>query len=163
MTPLPTRTSDVDGSAAKREYSQLLRMHERLVVQLQRIRAELDAPGTKDLLREIRNRTGNSPAERLLEVSSSIEESLRALKLSEAAIQRELLDEEETATVEGVPNLPPHLARFLAERRESPGFSFEVLNDEVRGWVIQWKQYTGQGMIRGFGQFYERPYAWLDE
>jgi len=49
------------------------------------------------------------------------------------------------------------LARFLSERTQFPGFK-----DEVRGWVIRWKEYTHRGTVRGCGQFYERLYAWLD-
>lgn len=148
---------------AKREYSQLLRMHERLLVQLERVRDEIGAPGTRAILREIKARTGNSPELRFQEVVSQVEEAIRALKLSESTIQQELLDDEREMSVEGVPNLPAHLARFLAERKELPGFSFEVLQDEVRGWVIAWKEYTQEGTVRGYGQFYERPYAWLDD
>ena len=58
---------------------------------------------------------------------------------------------------------PCRLARFLAERKENPAFSYRVQQDPVRGWVICWKEYTEDGRIRGYGQFYERPYAWLDD
>jgi hypothetical protein len=37
------------------------------------------------------------------------------------------------------------------------------VQDEVRGWMILWKEYTTRGTVRGFGQFYERPYAWLED
>ena len=63
----------------------------------------------------------------------------------------------------GVPDLPSPLQRFLAERTQFPGFTYEVVQDEVRGWVIRWKEYTARGRVRGFGQFYERPYAYLDD
>lgn len=46
---------------AKHEYSQLLRMHERLLAQLQRVRDELTSPGTVSLLKEIKTRTGTTP------------------------------------------------------------------------------------------------------
>lgn len=148
---------------AKRQYSQLLRMHERLLHQLHRVRDELSAPGTKNLLRVIRNRTGSSPDLHLQEVSNQVEEAIRALKLSESATQQELLEDVQALDVDGAPNLPAHLARFLAERKELPGFSWEVDQDEIRGWIIRWKEYTASGTVRGYGQFYERPYAWLDE
>ena len=57
----------------------------------------------------------------------------------------------------------PRLARFLAERMEMPGFTYKVIHDENRGWIILWKEYTQTGSVRGSGQFYERPYAWIDE
>ncbi len=69
----------------------------------------------------------------------------------------------EQSEISGVGNLPATLARFLDERRELPGFTYEVLHDENRGWIILWKEYTQTGSVRGSGQFYERPYAWIDE
>jgi hypothetical protein len=147
--------------SAKREYSQLLRLHERTQVQLQRLRDELSSSGTADLLKDIKARTGSVPS--LSEVTASVEEALRSLKLSEAQVRAAMFEEPGTMSVEGVPNLPVHLQRFLAERADSPSFSFEVVQDEVRGWVIQWKEYTHRGTIRGYGQFYERPYAWLED
>lgn len=164
MSGDPPESPQVDSnSQAKREYSQLLRLHERLLVRLERVRDELTAPSTKEMLRQIKARTGSTPSTGLQDVSTQVEEAIRALKLSEAATQQELIDDVQELTVEGVPNLPAHLARFLAERKELPGFTWEVEDDEVRGWIIRWKEYTSRGTIRGYGQFYERPYAWLDE
>jgi hypothetical protein len=59
--------------------------------------------------------------------------------------------------------MPAYLERFLAESSSQAGFSYEVIQDEVRGWVVCWKEYTHRGTVRGYGQFYERPYAWLEE
>lgn len=155
---------DAPAGEAKRELAQLIRMQERLLTQLDRIREELEAPGTAELIKEIRMRTGSAVAEGLGKVTAAVEEAIRQLKLSESAIRQELLSEPGGELhVEGVPNLPPALARFLAERTKFPGFSYGVRQDAVRGWVISWKEHTEDGTIRGFGQFYERPYAWLDE
>lgn len=151
------------GEKARREYSQLLRLNERLLTQLQRMREELHAPGTEGLLRVIRNRTGNAPTETMAEITAAVEEAIRALSLCESEIRNALSEEHDGFEVEGVADLPPKLARFLAERQQFPGFSYEVIQDEVRGWVIRWKEYTARGTVRGFGQFYERPYAWLDD
>jgi hypothetical protein len=152
------------GKQANREYAQLLRMHDRLLVQLQRIRDELVAPLTTGLMRDIRNRTGNAPQDSMGEVVTAVEESIRALKLFESELQTgATAGGGEDFVVDGVSNLPPALARFLAERSQLPGFKYDVVQDEVRGWVIRWKEYTHRGTVRGCGQFYERPYAWLDE
>ncbi|MDT8340886.1 MAG: hypothetical protein RQ751_05170 [Longimicrobiales bacterium] len=148
---------------ARREYAQLIRLHERLRLQLQRLRDDLDAPGTTKLLRELRRRVGLEPESQLGDVASSVEEALRALQLAEAAAQTALNGDGDETEVAGVENLPGRLARFLAERRENPDFGYRVLQDPVRGWVIRWKEYTEDGRIRGCGQFYERPYAWLDD
>ncbi len=145
----------------KREYSQLLRLHERLLTQLERVRADLTSSNTNTLLRAIRSRTGAVPD--LSQVMASVEGAIRELKMGESEMRSALLDQPDALPVEGVPNLPAHLQRFLAERAQAPGFSYEVKQDEVRGWVICWKEYTLRGTIRGYGQFYERPYAWLDE
>ena len=150
-------------SEARREYAQLLRLHDRLKQQLQRIRDDMDAPGTVKLLREMRRRVGMGPETALGDVISSVEEALRALQLAESEAHQELEGDGEEADVEGIDNLPGRLSRFLAERKDAEGFEYEVVQDSVRGWMILWKEYTEDGRIRGYGQFYERPYAWLDD
>jgi hypothetical protein len=92
-----------------------------------------------------------------------VEGAIRELKLFQSEIQTELLSERTEVAVEGVNNLPAPLARFLAERSQNERFFYDVRQDPVRGWVIAWKEYTAEGIVRGFGQFYERPYAWLEE
>lgn len=146
---------------AKREYSQLLRLHERLRIQLQRVREELTSSQTDTLLKDIKVRTGETPD--ISAILGAVEEGLRALKLSQSTIRSAILEHHEDMSVDGVPNLPTHLQRFLAERAQLPGFSYEVIQDEVRGWVICWKEYTHRGTVRGYGQFYERPYAYLED
>ncbi|MCH7533918.1 MAG: hypothetical protein IIB36_19450 [Gemmatimonadetes bacterium] len=147
---------------AKREYQQLLRLHERLLRDFQDAREELSAPGTRGLLKEIKARTGSAPD--LAPIKTAVEEAIRALKTSESEIQGSIVEVREADfEVEGVPDMPAYLRRFLAERSSEPGFSYEVSQDEVRGWVIRWKEYTHRGTVRGFGQFYERPYAWLED
>ena len=156
-----TDTTDTE-LRAKREYSQLLRLHERLLVQLHRALEDLTSSQTTGLVKGIRNRTGTEPD--LTSIISGVEESIRAIKLSQSGIRKAILDHhQEEIAVDGVPNLPTHLQRFLAERAQQPGFSYEVVQDEVRGWVICWKEYTHRGTVRGYGQFYERPYAYLDD
>jgi acyl-CoA hydrolase len=152
-----------DLTEARREYAQLLRLHERLSTQLRRVRDELGAPELATLLREIGSRTGSSPTAPMVEVRSAVEEALRALSVAASEAQAALTHEDDPPHVEGIGELPPTLARFLAERQRLDGFEYEVLQDEVRGWMIQWREHTPEGQIRGFGQFYERPYAWLDE
>ncbi len=147
---------------AKREYTQLLRLHEQLLGQLSRARDELLAPGTASLVKQIKVRTGSEPD--LTDIKTSVEEAIRALKLSSSNIQTALTEEGDASyEVEGVSNMPAYLQRFLAERADQPGFSYEVLQDEVRGWMICWKEFTHRGTIRGYGQIAERPYAWLDD
>lgn len=130
---------------------------------LQEVLDELSAPTTLTLLREFRNRTGSGTSESFGRITNSVEGAIRELKLFESELSKELLDEPGEIAVEGVPNLPAPLARFLAERSQNPRFSYEVRDDPVRGWIIAWKEYTAQGIVRGYGQFYERPYAWLED
>ncbi len=148
---------------AVREYSQLLRIQERLLVMLQEALDEIGAPTTLDLLRQLRNRTGSKAPEDFGRIASSVEGAIRELKLFQSEVQNEFLADPSDASVQGVPNLPAPLARFLAERSQNERFSYQVRQDPVRGWVIAWKEYTAEGIVRGFGQFYERPYAWLEE
>ncbi len=121
----------------KREYQQLLRLHERLLSDFQGAREELSAPGTDGLVKVIKARTGSSPE--LAPVKTAVEEAIRALKMSESEIRGsnvEMTDSDFEA--EGISNMPAYLRRFLAERSSQPGFSYEVSQDEVRGWIIRW-------------------------
>ena len=147
---------------AKREYAQLLRLHEQLLAQFTRAREALLAPGTTGLVKEIKRRTGSAPD--LAEIKTAVEHAIRALKLSESGIRGAVSVElDATFHVEGVSNMPAYLQRFLAERAQEPGFSYHVEQDPVRGWIISWKEFTHRGTVRGYGQFCERPYAWLDD
>ena len=149
-------------SQAKREYTQLLRLHERLLGHFTRARDELGASGTQGLVKVIKGRTGSAPD--LAQVKTSVEEAIRALKLSESQIQATIADDPDvTFEITGIPNMPPYLQRFLAERADLPGFAYEIQQDPVRGWMVCWKEYTNRGSVRGYGQFSERPYAWLDD
>jgi hypothetical protein len=148
---------------AVREYSQLLRIQERLLIMLQEALDEIGAPTTLSLLQQLRARTGSSAPEDFGRIANSVEGAIRDLKLFQSEVQTELLDERSEISIEGISNLPAPLARFLAERTQNDQFSYEVRQDPVRGWIISWKEYTAEGIVRGFGQFYERPYAWLEE
>ncbi len=153
----------LNTSGAKREYAQLLHLHTRISSQLKEIREHLIAPGTLEIIAAIRRRTGANPDNALSEITTAVEQAILALKLSEAQIRDEVMDEFEHPEVDGVTNLTATLARFLAERRDMHGFTYKVLHDENRGWIILWKEFTHSGSVRGSGQFYERPYAWIDE
>ena len=148
---------------AKREYTQLLRLHEQLLNQFTRAREALVAPGTSELLRDIKGRTGDAPD--LTSIKTAVEKAIRELKLSQSEIRAAVNDELDTSTfeIEGIVNMPAYLQRFLAERSQEPGFTYEVEDDPVRGWIVSWKEYTNRGTVRGYGQFCERPYAWLDD
>jgi len=147
---------------AKREYTQLLRLHEQLLGQFTRARDELLAPGTDSLVKQIKGRTGTAPD--LTELKTAVEEAIRALKLSQSTMQTAVdAAPDAVVEIEGVANLPAYLQRFLAERAGQPGFSYDVVQDEVRGWIIRWKEYTNRGTVRGYGQICERPYAWLED
>ena len=147
---------------AKREYTQLLRLHEQMLSQLVRARDELAASGTEGLLKVIKGRTGTAPD--LTPVQEAVEKAIGALKLSESQIRVTIEDDPDVSLdVEGIANMPAYLQRFLAERMANPGFRYDVEHDPVRGWMVCWKEYTSRGTVRGYGQFCERPYAWLDD
>jgi hypothetical protein len=164
MTNDPRADRRSDGDRSARAYAQLLRQQERAIQALEGLRDELEAPTTGALLREIRRGATREVEEALEEVRDRVQETLRAAQVCQSEIHRELMvNPSRPAVVDGPSNLPPVMARFLAERQRTPGFTYEVRQDEVRGWIIHWKEYTRRGTVRGSGQFYERPYAWLDE
>ena len=133
--------------------SQIIRMVERVISQLQDVRDELQAPTTVKIMRELHHRTGSSAMEGAAQVTTGIEQAIRAAQMMESATRQEFLAGREEHTVDGVDNLPAPLARFLAERSAIPGFTYKVTQDEIRGWIIQWKEYQDNGVIRGCGQF----------
>lgn len=153
---------DPDGVSAA-DISQLIRVQERLLTQLQRVRGELSAPTTNQILKRIRNRAGTGPLDAFHKIATSVEEAIRTLKIFESEIKGVILADTAEETIDGIPDLPPHLARFIAERSRLPGFTYEVKQDPVRGWTICWKEYAAGGTVRGYGQIYERPHAWVEE
>jgi hypothetical protein len=146
----------------RKELSDLIVLQDRIIRALDRVKDSLAHPMTQDLLRAYARLDGD--VETMSRVLTSVESAIRDLKVCEAEVRNALrTDRLETAPADGLPDLPPRLARFIAVRSETPGFQYEVLQDPVRGWIIRWKEFTGQGTVRGHGQFYERPYAWLED
>jgi hypothetical protein len=143
------------------ELSSLLKLHARLMQDLQQVRDELVAPTTRKMVSRLHSKTGGSP-EGVGPITAAVEEAIRAIKLSESQLRSEMSQERTGIEIDGIDNLPAVLSRFIEERSENPGFQFNVIHDENRGWVVQWKEYWA-GNVRGSGQFYERPYAWLDD
>jgi hypothetical protein len=152
-----------DQPKTARDVQRLLRIQDRALQQLEAVRADLDADGTTELLRALRNSTGSAIPDRVREVVAAVEEAVRALKVSDSHTRAEFTSQVESYSVDGLPNLPVPLARFLAERVDQAGFTYELAQDPIRGWIIHWKERAADGTVRGSGQFYERPYAWLDE
>jgi len=160
--PLYDMVSSNSKNQAERKYRHLLHLHERLLSDLQGAREELSAPGTSALVKEIKALTG-SPPDRA-PVMTVVEEAIRALKMSESDIHGAIVEVRESGLkIDGVTNMPAYFRRFLAERPSQLGFSCDVSQDEERGWVVRWKEYTHRGTVHGFGQLYERPYAWLKD
>ncbi len=152
-----------DPPKTARDVQRLLRIQDRALQQLEAVRTDLDSDGTTELLRALRSSTGSAIPDRVREVVAAVEEAVRALKVSDSHTRAEFNGEVDSYTVDGLPNLPVPLARFLAERVDQNGFTYELSQDPIRGWIIHWKEHAGDGTVRGSGQFYERPYAWLDE
>lgn len=150
-------------SRETRAYSQLLRQQERARELLQQIIEELGAPVTDALLAQLDHAPSTRVRERLEKISARIEAAKRLVSDCESVIHRSLVTSRgESPPPAGPANLPPALARFLAERKDSPHFSFDVTRDPVRGWIVRWKDYEEDGSVCGGGRFYEKPYAWMD-
>ena len=168
MTTSEAPLSGPDPTVADRAKacSQLLRQQERALDLLQRIMDEVDTAMTRSLVKRLRAADARAEVESAVgDVVAKVEDAVRAVQYCESEIHRELLAApgKPVAAPSGPTNLPVALTRFLAERRDSPGFTYEMGQDAVRGWTIRWKEYSENGTVRGAGQFYERPYAWLEE
>ncbi len=162
-TPADTAFDAGSAGALKRELTRLLSLEEHLRLQLQLIEGELGSPTTSSLLEAVRQGSNSDLPDELGKVGEYVREAVRVLKSSEKLLRGQLESAPQELEIEGVGNLPLRLARFLSERKDLPGFSYEIIQDDVRGWIIHWKEYGTEGDVRGSGQFYERPYAWLDE
>jgi hypothetical protein len=144
--------------------SQLLRQQERALGFLRRILDEVDTSMTRSLVKKLRSGAKAEVENAVGEMLAKVEDAVRAVQYCESEIHRELVAASGgTVPADGPSNLPVALTRFLAERHDSPGFTFEMGQDPVRGWTIRWKEYSEKGTVRGAGQFCERPYAWLDD
>jgi hypothetical protein len=166
MTTSNAPVPEPDQSVADRAKacSQLLRQQERAIGLLQGILEEVDTAMTRSLVKRLRSETNAEVEVAVSGVIAKVEDAVRAVQYCESEIHRELVATSGKAVSAGAPsNLPVALTRFLAERRDSPGFTYEMGQDPVRGWTIRWKEYSEKGTVRGAGQFYERPYAWLEE
>lgn len=161
--PKQAQTADDAAGALKRERTRLLSLEEHLRTKLQLIEDEIDSPATRELIEAIREGSDGALPEELAKAGRLVKEAIEVLRDSEAYLRSRLDSGPNELEIEGIGTLPVRLARFITERRDLPGFSYEVIQDEVRGWIIQWKEYGEGGVVRGSGQFYERPYAWLDE
>ncbi len=144
-------------------HAQLIRLHERLIKQLVSIRDELSAPTTRWLLREIQSQVGPASTEGIQGILEGLEGALRAAKVSESQARAALLGSSADDPQSVEPDLPLRLARFVADRRNLPGFTYTLEKDLVRGWIVYWKDSSRDGTVRGSGRYYERPYALLDE
>ncbi len=132
-------------------------------MQLERIQSELESPAARTVIEELRSRIETTFPEELRRVREAVAAAVERLTAGERELREILEADPGELSIAGVTNLPVRLARFIADRRNLPGFRYEVRQDEVRGWIVVWKEYGAEGSIRGAGRFYERPYAWLDE
>jgi hypothetical protein len=150
-------------ASERKELSDLILLQDRIIEALKGVKDQLAHPMAQDLMRAYARLDGD--VETMSRVLASVESAIRDLKISEVEVRKALQEDSsvEEPRADGLPDLPAPLARFLAVRAESPGFEYEVLQDPDRGWIIRWKEFTSQGTVRGHGQFYERPYAWLED
>ncbi len=153
---------DLEGDTAK-ALGHLLRQMERTQSLLEMLGEEMESPAIRGMVDSLRKATGLRFDDGMAQVIQKLEEAERAVRLTRSELVQPLESGIPGGDARLPSNLPPHLARFLAERESTPGFRFEVEQDHVRGWVIRWKEFTVRGTVRGSGQFSERPYAWLDE
>jgi hypothetical protein len=142
---------------------QLLRQQERILGFLQQARGELDTPVAREMVAGIRGEVPPEVEEGFTRLVEGIQSAIQAAQYGESELRRALLTARGRDERELREHLPGGLARFLASREDTPGFSYGTVRDPVRGWGILWKQLTPEGTVRGAGQLWERPYALLDD
>ncbi len=163
LEPSKEGSSKEGPSTVGGAYSQLLRQQERALRLLQGLKEELEAPIARRTLRTIQESGNDSPHEAYSRISKEIDSGIRAVKACRSEIRGGMAQLRSQLPLEEAERLPPLLARFVANRRENPGFEYELEQDEIRGWIVRWKEYTDGGTVRSSGQLYERPYALLED
>ncbi len=143
----------------------LLRNEAELRARLERMRAGISHPAFERLLDGLAR--PDEARARVQDLAGHLEEALRTL----GALRGELTRPEEGTRVGGIrppeggealpPGLPETLDRFLRDRARSPGFSYTVGHDPVRGWAVRWKEHSRDGSIYASGRLYQRPWEWM--
>jgi len=147
----------------RRELSQLLGLCEHVAGELRLLRREMDATLARSLIETIEEHLDSTVPDELDRTTQAIDRALSSLHAALDEIQTNMRIPRDEVQPEGMPALPPRLARFLAERQTIKGFHYEVRQDPIRGWVVLWKEFGAEGALRGAGQFYERPHAWMED
>jgi hypothetical protein len=142
---------------------QLLRQQDRAFQLLQQARMEIDTPLTRSLLKRIQGEGSEGAEDGVNQAVEAVGNALQAIQFCQSELRREIVTARGGVASDVRKELPAALARFLAERTSSPGFSYETNHDPVRGWIVHWKQMTSEGRVRGAGKLCERPYAWMEE
>jgi len=105
--------------------------------------------------------------ERIAALTLALEESLRELTSLHAELTRpeEVLSPDSGSAGSDDSQLPREMAetlrRYLRRHARSRGFRHELLHDEVRGWVVRWREIADDGTVVASGRLYERPWKWL--
>ncbi len=146
--------------ARRDHYVRILEFYQHVRDLLLQLRADVDALSAPSTTTTRSDRPEGVAL--LTRLTSALEEVLETARSGEGQIHRELtrLLEEDSS---GEDDLPPGLARFVADRASSPGFKYEVEHDPIRGRVLKWTEYTEEGWVRGSGLLYENPHAWIEE
>ncbi|TVP50015.1 MAG: hypothetical protein EA350_01120 [Gemmatimonadales bacterium] len=143
----------------------LLRHEAELRDRLQRMCAGLADPALARVIDGLARPDG--VRERIGALNLALEESLREL----TSLHAELTRPEEGSTSDfGHPGsatsqLPHEMAetlrRYLRRHASSRGFRHEIRHDDVRGWVVRWREVADDGSVVASGRIYERPWKWL--
>jgi hypothetical protein len=143
--------------------AQLLRQQDRTLQLLQQARMEIDTVVTRSLLLRIRGEASDSVENGVTEAVEILGDAIQRVQFCQSELRREISSAQGLGQAAVRDELPAALTRFLTERATAPGFLYETTHDPIRGWIVHWKQFTAEGMVRGAGNLCERPHAWLEE
>ena len=146
--------------AQRDHYVRILEFYQHVRDLLLQLRADVDALSTPSSTTTRSDRPEGVAL--LTRLTSALDEVLETARTGEGQIHRELtrILEDGTGSED---DLPPGLARFVADRASSPGFEYDVDHDPIRGRVLRWTERTEEGWVRGSGLLYENPHAWIEE
>ena len=81
--------------------------------------------------------------------------AIRSYYVSQSEIHAAVSEEVDTSSfqVEGIANMPTYLQRFLAERSQEPGFTYQVEDDPVYGLLQACVRCNDAELVPGTGHW----------
>lgn len=163
LHPSESESAPTTPEDPRLSFAQMVRLHDRVRHALREMRDELDSPAVQRVVRSLEEEHKGRVATPLDRLRVALDEAVATSEATGREVASELTRFSAGRGAEDEDELPPGLARFVAERSSFPGFRYETTRDPLRGWVLRWREVLEDGSMRAGGILYERPHAWMGD